>query len=88
MLSIYLDFITLSWATLILLSLPVYISTNRSALGLLSFIAVSLYIFAQSGWTTAYFSGNLWGAEASNLIWFAFNSCVMLLISLVVWRKE
>jgi len=37
-----------------------------------------LYLVAQSGWTAAFLSGNLWGAKYNNYIWFLFNSLVFI----------
>ena len=81
MLSIYLDFITVIWATGLLIMLPSLVWTKKSSQAFISLIAVILYLSAQTGWTTAYFSGNVFGAAVSNYIWFAFNFSVLLLIT-------
>lgn len=87
MLSIYIDFVTLVWATALLVMLPNLISARRSVEPILAFAAVILYLLAQTGWFTSYFQGDLWGATISNFLWFGFNSCVMGLITLQFWRQ-
>ena len=38
------------------------------------------YLVAQSGWTASFLTGNLWGADYNNYIWFLFNTMVFLYI--------
>lgn len=38
------------------------------------------YLVAQSGWTTSFLTGNLWGADYNNYIWFLFNTLVFVYI--------
>ena len=37
-----------------------------------------VYLIAQSGWTAAFLTGNLWGAKYNNYVWFVFNSLVFI----------
>ncbi len=88
MLSIYIDFITLAWATVLLLAMPTVVLRERTLEAWLAFQAVVLYLFAQSGWTTSYFSQNLWGASASNMLWFGFNATVFTIITIKLQEKK
>lgn len=88
MLSIYIDFITLAWATVLLLAMPTIVLRERTIEAWLAFQAVTLYLFAQSGWTTAYFSQNLWGASVSNMLWFGFNATVFAIFTIKLWGKK
>jgi hypothetical protein len=36
------------------------------------------YLVAQSGWTASFLTGNLWGADYNNYIWFLFNTLVFV----------
>ena len=88
MISIYIDFITLAWATVLLLAMPRVVWREQTIEAWLAFQAVVLYLFAQSGWTTAYFSGDEWGAMVSNLVWFAFNSTVFTIFTIKLMEKK
>lgn len=87
MFSIYIDFITSAWAILLLVGMSTLVVKKGTLEAWLSMLAVLLYLVAQSGWTTAYFSGNLYGAAISNYIWFAFNSVVLALITLLMVKR-
>jgi hypothetical protein len=87
MYSIYLDFITLTWATIILIAMPTVVWRDRSIEAWLALLAVALYLTAQTGWTTAYFSGHIFGAIISNYIWFFFNATVLLLFTLNLRKR-
>ena len=39
-----------------------------------------VYLVAQSEWTAAFLTENLWGAKHNNYIWFLFNSLVFIYI--------
>lgn len=47
-----------------------------------------LYLFAQTGWTVAFLSGDVWGREFNNYIWFTFNTSVFLLLTLIWYRRN
>lgn len=86
--SITVDFITLLWASLLLITLVPAAWRRRSLTGALMALAVITYLWAQSGWTTAYLSGYEWGRDASNWLWFIFNSIVMLIFTVWVSQKD
>lgn len=50
-----------------------------------TWVAISIiitYLVAQSGWSTSYLTGNLWGALYNNYIWFIFNTLVMIYLTM------
>lgn len=87
MLSVYLDFTTLAWAIMLLLALPTVVLKHNALEAWVSMATVVLYLVAQSSWTTSYLSGYIFGVQWANYVWFAFNSAVMLLITINV-RKH
>ena len=86
--SITVDFITLLWASLLLVVLIPKAWRIRSVAGGLMALAVITYLWAQSGWTTAYISGYEWGRDFSNWLWFIFNTLVMIIFTLWVSKKD
>ena len=82
MYAIQLDFITLVWAVVLFMAMPLAVARVGTFEAYLAWVTVALYLVAQSSWTTSYFSGYLFGVEWANYVWFAFNSCVMLLVTL------
>jgi hypothetical protein len=58
-----------------------------NVLSVLGFMLVATYMVAQSGWTTAFILGDVWGRDLSNYIWFVFNSLVLGLLT-VLWKKH
>lgn len=40
-------------------------------------ITTGIYMVAQSTWFSSWVSGNEWGRDFSNYIWFLFNTCTM-----------
>ena len=86
--SITVDVITLLWAILLLIALVPAAVQRRSLVGFLMALAVVTYLWAQSGWTTAYLSGYEWGRDISNWLWFIFNSLVMLIVTMWVSKKD
>jgi len=87
MLSVYLDFTTLIWASLLLIALPAVTWKRNTLEAWVSLVIVVLYLVAQSSWTTSYFSGYIFGVQWANYVWFAFNTLVMLLITINI-RKH
>ena len=86
--SVTVDLITFLWACLLLISLIPTAWSRRSIEGGLMALAVTTYLWAQSGWTTAYLSGYEWGRDFFNWLWFIFNTLVMLVFTLWVSKKD
>ena len=84
--SIYIDTITLLWATAVLIIYSQWAVRDPSWVSVPGFLATSLYLFAQTGWTVAFLSGDEWGREFSNYIWFGFNTLVFLTLT-VSWLR-
>lgn len=85
--SVYLDTITVSACLFLLLVYANWLVKKPSKWAGWGFFTLSAYLFAQVGWTTAWLSGDVWGRDLSNYIWFAFNTSVCYLLYLI-WRDK
>ena len=85
--SVYIDTITLVWAVVILGAYSNWIVVKRGTVSVLGFLMATTYLIAQSGWTTAFLLGDVWGRDFSNYIWFIFNSLVFALLT-VLWIRN
>lgn len=85
--SVYIDSITFIWAIIVLMLYSNWVVKKTSWLAVLGLALTATYLIAQSGWTTAFLLGDLWGREFSNYIWFIFNSLVFGLLT-VLWKKN
>lgn len=75
--SIIIDTITILMALYALvLSAQAYATHTSKCVRLMPIAICIVYLVAQSGWTAAFLSGNLWGANYNNYIWFLFNALV------------
>lgn len=84
--SVYIDTITFIWAAGLLFIYAPWAVMHRSTLPILGFCCIATYLIAQSGWTTAWLLGDVWGRDLSNYIWFVFNSLVLGLLT-IIWSK-
>jgi hypothetical protein len=79
MLSVVIDMITIILALYALvLSTRAFVASTVNYYFLVPMTICVVYLVAQSGWTAAFLSGNLWGAKYNNYIWFLFNSLVFI----------
>ncbi len=85
---IYLDTITLTLALVTLLLYSKWLFERLSLTNIVGFIAIVSYLFAQTGWTIAFFQGDEWGRDFNNYIWFIFNTCALVFLTLVVMRRN
>lgn len=85
--SVYIDFITLAWAVVVLVLYSNWFVKGWSLLAGMGLALTATYLIAQSGWTTAFLLGDLWGRDFSNYIWFIFNTLVFGLLT-ILWRKK
>lgn len=85
--SVYIDTITLLWALYILVVYSNWVVVKQSAIPVLGFLCTTTYLIAQSGWTTAFLLGDVWGRDFSNYIWFIFNTLVFLTLT-VLWLRD
>lgn len=85
--SVYIDSITFIWAIIVLMLYSNWVVKKTSWLAVLGLALTATYLIAQSGWTTAFLLGDLWGRDFSNYIWFIFNSLVFGLLT-VLWKKS
>lgn len=85
--SVYIDSITFIWAIIVLMLYSNWVVKKTNWLAVLGLALTATYLIAQSGWTTAFLLGDLWGRDFSNYIWFIFNSLVFGLLT-VLWKKN
>ena len=85
--SVYIDTLTFVWAIGLLFAYAPWVIMRRGAISILGFLAIIVYLIAQSGWTTAFLLGDVWGRDFSNYVWFVFNSLVFCLLS-VIWHRN
>lgn len=85
--SVYIDFITLAWAVIVLVLYSNWLVKSWSLLAGMGLALTGTYLIAQSGWTTAFLLGDLWGRDFSNYIWFIFNTLVFGLLTML-WKKH
>lgn len=86
--SVYLDTITLIMSCGILALYSRWLVSEIKVVNLLGFFAIVLYLFAQTGWTVAFFQGDVWGRDYNNYIWFAFNTIVIFLLGLIWFDRK
>ena len=85
--SVYIDTLTFIWALGVLVIYSNWIVKTPSWLTGIGLALTATYLIAQSGWTTAFLLGDVWGRDLSNYIWFIFNTLVFGLLTLL-WKKN
>lgn len=85
--SVYIDTITFIWALIVLMLYSSWVAKKTNWLAVIGLALTATYLIAQSGWTTAFLLGDLWGRDFSNYIWFIFNTLVFGLLT-VLWKKN
>ena len=79
--SVVIDLITIALALYALvLSARALVKPSTEHYSLVPVAICIVYLGAQSGWTAAFLTGNLWGAKYNSYIWFLFNSLVFIYI--------
>ena len=85
--SVYIDTITFVWAVVILVLYSNWVVKKPSVTSVLGLVLTATYLVAQSGWTTAFLLGDVWGRDFSNYIWFIFNTLVFGLLT-ILWKNK
>ena len=85
--SVYIDTLTFIWAIVVLVMYSNWVVKCRELLPIVGLALTATYLIAQSGWTTAFLLGDVWGRDLSNYIWFIFNSLVLGLLT-VLWKRH
>lgn len=85
--SVYLDTITFIWAIIVLVLYSNWFVKGFNWLAGIGLALTATYLVAQSGWTTAFLLGDVWGRDFSNYIWFIFNTLVFWLLT-ALWKKN
>ena len=86
--SVYIDTITFVWAIGLLFVYAYWVFDDSKMVQIIGFLAIGTYLVAQSGWTTAFLLGDVWGRDLSNYIWFIFNSLVLGLLTMIWLRSK
>ena len=86
--SVYIDTITFAWAIIILFIYSNWFVKRHSFVSGIGLAASAAYLIAQSGWTTAFFLGDVWGRDLSNYMRFLFNCIVFSLLSYLWYRGK
>lgn len=86
--SVYIDTITFVWAIITLFIYSNWFVKAHSLVSLMGLVGSAAYLLAQSGWTTAFFLGDVWGRDLSNYMWFLFNCIVFALLSYLWYREK
>lgn len=81
----YIDFIPFALATFLIV-----IGTAKadSILKIMMVITAIVYIVAQSSWFSAFMTGDLWGRDWANVLWFIFNTNVMVIFLCILFKQE
>jgi len=85
--SVYLDTITIALSILLLMAYSGWLLRKPNKWSIWGFFALTVYLLAQVGWTTAWLSGDYWGRDLSNYIWFSFNTSVCYILYLL-WKDK
>lgn len=86
--SVLIDSFTLVFSVVVMLWYSKWVvKSPKNKYALLGLTISALYVYAQTGWTVAFLSGDVWGRDLSNYIWFVFNSCVFVLLTIIAMEK-
>ena len=72
----YIDVIPFLMGTLIICCGATMLNPKKP-ITIIIVLTTGIYLVAQSTWFSAWISGNEWGRDLSNYIWFLFNTCTM-----------
>ena len=53
----------------------------KKPITILVVVAAGVFLLAQSSWFTAWMSGDVWGRDWANYVWFMFNTLTMVIFS-------
>jgi hypothetical protein len=83
----YVDIIPFILATGVLLFGSSKLS-DKQPITMLIILATGIYMVAQSSWFSSWLSGNVWGRDFSNYIWFLFNTLTMVIFSWTLIKSD
>lgn len=76
----YIDIIPFVLASLILVVGASKVN-SKNPISALVLLTTGVYMVAQSTWFSSWISGNVWGRDFSNYIWFFFNTSTMVIFA-------
>jgi len=82
----YIDILPFILGTLIIVVGAARIDAKKP-LTILIMFTTAVYLVAQSTWFSSWLSGNEWGRDFSNYIWFIFNTCTMIIFGTSLMKK-
>ena len=82
-----IDVIPFLLGTLIVLLGPIKVN-HKHPLNVAIVAVTIIYLVAQSSWFSAWLSGNEWGREWANYVWFLFNTGTMGIFLCVLFCKR
>lgn len=83
----YLDILPFLLGTLIVVVGPMTFK-NKNPLAMLVVFTSAVYLLAQSTWFSSFLSGNEWGRDWANIVWFIFNTCTMVIFSWILFFRK
>ena len=83
----YIDIIPFVLATMVILLGSSKLSAKRP-ITMVVILTTGIYMVAQSTWFSSWMSGNTWGRDFSNYIWFLFNTLTMVIFSWTLLKSE
>lgn len=83
----YIDILPFLLGTLIVVLGPTQISHKKPMNVFVVFTTV-IFLIAQSSWFSAWISGNDWGRDWANYVWFIFNTSTMVVFLWVLFYRK
>ena len=83
----YLDILPFIIGTIVVVIGPLAISSKKP-LNTLIVATSALYLVAQSSWFSSFLSGDAWGRDWANFVWFVFNTSTMVIFSWILFFKK
>ena len=87
MISHIIDILPFTMALVVILVGPRKVSFKRPLTIAVMFVT-GAFLLAQSSWFTAMMTGDNWGREWANYVWFFFNTGVMGVFLCILFCKE
>ena len=83
----YIDIIPFVMASLIIVVGASKVRNSKPITGIVV-LTTAVYLVAQSTWFSSWVSGNPWGRDFSNYIWFLFNTCTLGIFAWVLLNSN
>lgn len=84
---LYMDVLPYMLGTLIIIVGASKIKSSTPLHAAVVFTTI-VFILAQSSWSSAWMSGNAWGRDWANVVWFIFNTSTMVIFACILLNKK